>query len=260
MPDFDMLCAGFPCQSFSIAGNLQGLADPRGTLFYDIIRIVQYKQPKILLLENVRNLEKHDGGNTLKVILNSLDLAGYNVFYKVLNSKNFGVPQHRERIYLVCFLKTLGIKKFSFPEHEGTEVVLRPFIDTTLPGTVTKSMVTISTPKVSHGPKQIGYVNLNRQGERVYSIDGTAITQTASGGGLGGSTGLYLTNTDVIRNLTVTEVKAVMGFPDSFKFSCSDRKAKKCLGNAVVPNVVQSIVNQIIIQCQDQIQPKTVTI
>ena len=99
------MCAGFPCQPFSIAGKRQGFCDTRGTLFFDIERIIEAKQPKAFVLENVKGLTNHDKGNTLKVILHTLRVKlNYNVFYKVLNSKDYGVPQNRERIYL-NFLK-----------------------------------------------------------------------------------------------------------------------------------------------------------
>lgn len=108
IPDFDILCAGFPCQAFSAAGNRDGFADTRGTLFFDIERIILEKRPKGFILENVEGLVNHEGGNTLKVILNNLDAANYWVSYKVLNSKYFGVPQARRRIYIVGIRKDIN--------------------------------------------------------------------------------------------------------------------------------------------------------
>ena len=105
LPDFDLICGGFPCQSFSAAGARRGFKDPRGTLFFEIARIAAVKRPKYLYLENVPGLLNHDSGRTFKVILNTLDELGYDVAWQVLNSKNFGVPQERKRVMLVGFLR-----------------------------------------------------------------------------------------------------------------------------------------------------------
>ena len=117
IPDHDLLCAGFPCQPFSIGGLRKGFKDVRGTLFYDLVRIIEEKKPKIFILENVRGLTSHDGGKTFRTIIDCLasrvngvnyiptgKSLNYNIFYKIINSKNFGVPQNRERIFIVVFL------------------------------------------------------------------------------------------------------------------------------------------------------------
>lgn len=127
IPEHDILCGGFPCQAFSISGKQKGFEDVRGTLFFDIARIVKHHQPKLLFLENVRNFERHDGGNTLKVVLKTLDDLGYNVFYDVLNASDFELPQNRERIYLVCFRKDLAINRFEFPKPTLKKVALINF-------------------------------------------------------------------------------------------------------------------------------------
>jgi DNA (cytosine-5)-methyltransferase 1 len=105
IPDFDILCAGFPCQSFSIAGKRRGFDDTRGTLFFDIARILKEKQPRLLLLENVKGLLSHDNGNTFKTIISTLTELGYDIQWQVLNSKNFGVPQNRERVFIIGNLR-----------------------------------------------------------------------------------------------------------------------------------------------------------
>src|SRR5690554_2942122 len=105
IPKHDILCGGFPCQAFSISGKQKGFEDTRGTLFFDIARIVDYHRPKILFLENVKNFVRHDNGNTLKTVIETLESLNYKVFYKVLNTSNFGLPQNRERIYIVGFNK-----------------------------------------------------------------------------------------------------------------------------------------------------------
>lgn len=118
IPNFDILCAGFPCQAFSAAGNRKGFADTRGTLFFDVERILIAKKPKGFILENVEGLVNHDNGNTLKTILEHLEAIGYKVSYAVLNSKYFGVPQERKRIYIVgTFKKAIKLDKFPIVEH-----------------------------------------------------------------------------------------------------------------------------------------------
>ena len=160
MPDFDLLCAGFPCQSFSIAGKRRGFEDARGTLFFDIARVLKAKQPAFFILENVPGLLSHDEGRTFTTILNTLSELGYGVQWQVLNSKNFGVPQSRKRVYIIGHL-----------DPECAEKILP------LPGADGKALVQI-----------IG----GAQGERVYDSSGVACTQLASSGGGGGKTGLYL--------------------------------------------------------------------
>ena len=160
IPDFELLCGGFPCQSFSIAGNRGGFSDPRGTLFFEIARLTAAKRPAYLLLENVPGLLSHDKGKTFSVILSALDDLGYHVEWTVLNSKCFGVPQSRRRVFLIGYLD---------PRCAGK--ILPVF------GTGGKALV-----QVLGGP----------QGSRVYAPDGVACTQTAGAGGMGGKTGLYL--------------------------------------------------------------------
>ena len=103
IPDHDILCAGFPCQAFSISGKQRGFEDSRGTLFFDVARIVKAKRPKIVFMENVKNFATHDGGRTLAVVQATMEELGYTFYHKVLNAVNYGVPQKRERIYMVCF-------------------------------------------------------------------------------------------------------------------------------------------------------------
>ena len=160
LPDFDLLCGGFPCQAFSNAGRRRGFADARGTLFFEIARLAQAKRPPYLLLENVPGLLSHDQGKTFSVILSTLDDLGYHVEWSVLNSKHFGVPQSRRRLLIIGYLD---------PRCAGK--ILPVF------GTGGKALV-----QVLGGP----------QGSRVYDPDGVACTQTAGAGGMGGKTGLYL--------------------------------------------------------------------
>ncbi|HQO99316.1 MAG TPA: DNA (cytosine-5-)-methyltransferase [Caldisericia bacterium] len=130
LPDFDLFVGGFPCQSFSIAGKRKGFEDTRGTLIFDVLRICKYKQPKWIVLENVKGLVNHDKGNTLKVILDSLKEIGYQVMWKVLNTKKFGIPQNRERIFIVCFRNDIYKPlEFQFPNEEPLKLLLKDVLD-----------------------------------------------------------------------------------------------------------------------------------
>lgn len=160
LPDFDLLCGGFPCQAFSLAGRRKGFEDARGTLFFEIARLAEAKRPAYLLLENVMGLLNHDGCRTFAAILTALYDLGYHVEWSVLNSKHFGVPQSRRRVFLICYLD---------PRCAGK--ILPVF------GTDAKALI-----QVVGGP----------QGSRVYDPEGVACTQTAGAGGMGGKTGLYL--------------------------------------------------------------------
>lgn len=159
MPDFDLLCAGFPCQAFSVAGRRKGFADARGTLFFEIARLVKARRPAYFLLENVPGLLSHDKGRTFHTILSTFYELGYHVEWKVLNSRDFRVPQSRRRVYIIGYLdgRCAG-KILPFPRSDGAPLIQ------VLPGA---------------------------QGKRVYHPDGVSCTLTSSAGGMGGKTGLY---------------------------------------------------------------------
>ncbi len=132
LPDFDLLTGGFPCQSFSVAGKGLGEQDTRGTLFHEIIRIAEFKRPKYMLLENVKGLTFKPHKKTFEKILSELDRIGYDVFYKVLNSKDYGIPQNRERIFFVCFHRSLEDNQdliFKFPEKEELKILLKDILE-----------------------------------------------------------------------------------------------------------------------------------
>ena len=126
IPDFDLLLAGFPCQPFSNAGLKLGFEDTRGTLFFHIARIINFHKPKIVFLENVKGLKNHDKGKTFKTIKNTLESIGYNVFSKVLNARDFGVPQNRERIYIIAFLENVD---FVFPDPIQANIALGDILE-----------------------------------------------------------------------------------------------------------------------------------
>ena len=260
IPSHDILCGGFPCQAFSISGKQNGFSDTRGTLFFDIVRIVKYHKPKVLFLENVKNLTKHDGGNTLRVILKTLDEIGYNVFYDVLTASNYGVPQARERIYLIGFRKDLGITNFQFPRPIYKEIYLKDVMESderTQEGVIERSDIEFwerdESPKLK--PIQIGKINKGGQGERIYSINGHAITLSAYGGGAAGKTGADLVNGKV-RKLSPRECARVQGFPEEFKIPVRNSQAYKQFGNSVSVPVIDLIFQKIL----DVISPRNIEI
>jgi len=253
IPDHDILCAGFPCQAFSISGKQRGFEDARGTLFFDVARIVKLKRPKIVFLENVKNFATHDGGKTLEVVSNTMKELGYTFFYKVLNAENYGIPQKRERIYMVCFREDTGIKKFIFPLSFKLTKHVEDFLlsDSQLPADVFINRVDTywngrTDDTYSNKPIRLGIVNKGGQGERIYSIKGIAITLSAYGGGVYSKTGGYLVNGRV-RKLHPRECARIMGYPDSYKIAKSSSVAYRQFGNSVVIDVLQYIIQQIAI-------------
>lgn len=257
IPMHDILCGGFPCQAFSISGKQKGFEDTRGTLFFDIARIVDFHKPKVLFLENVKNLAKHDEGKTLNTIIKTLEELEYSVFTKVLNSSNFGLPQNRERVYFVAFHKTINSESFNFPsppnfpiclenilenEPKDAKVIERNDIEIYKNYSVSNSL--FSEMELLNKPIQIGKVNKGGQGERIYHTLGHAITLSAYGGGVGSKTGLYLVN-GKIRKLSPRECARVQGFPDNYILNSSDIQTYKQFGNSVSVNVLQHILIEI---------------
>src|SRR3989344_4219723 len=182
LPDFDLLVGGFPCQAFSIAGKRKGFEDTRGTLFFDIARILRSKKPRLVLLENVKGLLSHDNGDTFKTIISTLAKLGYDIQWQVLNSKNFGVPQNRERVLIVGHLRgTARPKVFPFTENNSEDIVL-PTITTRVTADSNGTYVGKRSPRQIIG---------GSQGNRVYDPRGISVTLASQAGGLGAKTGLY---------------------------------------------------------------------
>jgi len=251
IPEHDILCGGFPCQAFSISGKQKGFEDTRGTLFFEIARITQYHKPLLLFLENVKNLVRHDNGKTFSHMLSILDNLGYTVFYKVLNAGHYGVPQFRERAYMVCFRKDLGVHNYLFPEPLNSYSYLQ---DILLPDNDTQKYVItrddiVLSDNLKHSnqakPIRIGTINKGGQGERIYSPYGHAITLSAHGGGAAAKTGAYLINGKV-RKLTPRECCLAQGFPADFKIPVSDGQAYKQFGNSVAIPVLKSIIKNVV--------------
>jgi len=251
IPAHDILCAGFPCQSFSISGDMKGLDDNRGRLFYDIVRIAQYHQPYILLLENVKNILTVDGGQVIKTIETKLDEIGYHVQKHVLNASNFGIPQSRERVYFVCLRKSEPSLSYKPPKQTKQEIylenILEKEVDKALYIDIDRDDIVIKkTSKHGLKPIRVGHLNKAGQGERIYSKTGHAITLSAYGGGVGARTGLYLIG-DRVRKLSINECKVLMGFPETWEVSEGSQGYQQ-LGNAVIPTMVGYVYDSIKVQ------------
>jgi len=195
LPDFDMLCGGFPCQAFSIAGKRRGFQDTRGTLFFDIARIVEVKRPKIVLLENVKGLLNHNKGETFRVIIQTLSELGYDIQWMVLNSKFFGVPQNRERVFIIGSLRGTSRPEILPFSRTDTEVNQEGINHPTLTEAIGRQG---SSKEYIRSCQTILDIN---QAQRVYSTEGTSITIKGLGGGQGAKTGLYAISNSSPREL-----------------------------------------------------------
>jgi len=220
LPGFDLLVGGFPCQAFSIAGKRHGFEDTRGTLFFDIARILKARAPQFFILENVRGLISHDQGRTFRTIITALDELGYDVQWQVLNSKDYGVPQSRERVYLVGNLGgTPRPQIFPAPRSHRED-----------PGYRVSSIRELT--------------GASSQGHRLYDPEGISPTISTGGASTGGAEVPRIKLGDTIRRLTPTEFERLQGFPDGWTVG-SDTQRYKQLGNAVTVNVVQAVATRL---------------
>ena len=261
IPDnFDVLCAGFPCQAFSIAGKRGGFEDTRGTLFFDVAEIIKEKRPKAIFLENVKGLRSHDKGKTLSTILNVLreDLGYFIPEPQVVNAKEFGVPQNRERIFIVGFRKDLGIEGFDYPDAiskkpklkdilEKKEVSVKYYLSE-------KYLQTLRDHKARHASKGNGF------GYEIISEKGIANAVVC--GGMGRERNLVYddrltnfipvtnitgnVNREGIRKMTPREWARLQGYPDKFKIIVSDAQAYKQFGNSVAVPAIQATARKLI--------------
>lgn len=260
IPEHDIICAGFPCQPFSISGDQKGFDDPRGKLFFNVVDIAKYHRPKVIFLENVKNFEKHDDGKTLKRVKDELKNIGYTVYSKVLCASNYGVPQARKRIYIVAFRNDIDSKSFSFPskvdEFKVVEDVLIDDAENIISGTYVIDRETImeiyEPSERANKLVRIGKIGKGRQGERIYSVLGVSTTLSSQGGGLGGKTGMYRIN-GVVRKLYPRECARLMGFPDTFHLAETQEQNYKQFGNSVVVEVIQLIAEEIAKQLNEEI-------
>lgn len=250
LPDFDFLLGGFPCQPFSVAGYRQGFEDERGrgNLFFDIVKILKEKKPVGFLLENVKNLEGHDNGNTFEVIHKILNKAGYDVKHSVLNSMEYGnVPQNRERIYIVGFLKNTGyIHNFQFPEPITRTRTMEDILES--PDSIDQKYYYNDKPlyeKIKDYSFKEGVVYQWRRKYVRENKSGVCPTLTANMG-TGGHNVPLVKDKKGIRKLTPRECARIQGFPDSYKLpNISDSALYKQLGNSVTVPVVERVAKQI---------------
>ena len=240
IPEFDVLLAGFPCQPFSSIGQREGFKHKtQGTLFYDVLRIIEYKRPSSFLLENVKGLVSHDSGNTLKVIIESLASIGYQVQYKVLDAADFGVPQHRKRIYIVGF-DTNKFKKeiqFYWPKSVNKKVGIGKFIESGIEDhSISKHLQKSYFDKLDDGRPQIvtpesdfPVKTLVSTYHKIQRLTGTFVKDGPTG----------------VRLLTANECKAIMGFPKNFKIPVSRTQMYRQMGNSVAVPVVKAVAREI---------------
>lgn len=248
IPRIDVLTGGFPCQAFSVAGYRKGFKDPRGNVFWEIVRILDEKKPSIVFLENVKNLTGHDGGKTFEVVLNALQDLGYHVSYKVMNAAEYTkVPQNRERIYIVGFRKKQDFSKFEFPAELHATLDLADFID--FESKVDDTFYYKDRYMSKELEKNITSRDTVYQWRRQYvreNKSGLCPTLTANMGTGGHNVPLVLTKHG-IRKLTPRECFNLMGFPKSFKLPAglANSQLYKQAGNAVVVPVIKRIATQI---------------
>lgn len=248
IPDHDILCAGWPCQPFSIAGNKEGFEDKKkGNLFYKILDIIDVKNPKTLFLENVRNLHTIHEGETFKKIKKELESRNYKLSYKVLNSKYYNSPQSRDRIYIICNKD----KEYIFRNIKNDIVPVSSIIDYSNNEfmNLNDKYNLIECP--NDGMMKYKLINKEtkkggRQGERVYGINTCGSTICATSGGPGQKTGLYDIN-GKIRTLSVIEVLKMFGFPENYKYNSLKNKKRMLfyLGNSIVVNVLVELIKDL---------------
>lgn len=248
--DFDILCAGFPCQAFSIAGLRKGFADTRGTLFFDVAEIIKNKKPKAVFLENVKNLYTHDNGNTFNVIKSTLEELGYHVFHKIMSPSEYAnIPQNRERIFIVCFNKYTvpNYMDFTFPTKEKLTKSIRDCID-----------YSVTDKKYAYTAEMLHYEELLKniiskdtiyQWRRKYvreNKSGLCPTLTANMGTGGHNVPLILTDSG-IRKLTPKECLNFQGFPEEYRFPVKNANSAnyKQAGNSVAVPLIEKVCKEI---------------
>lgn len=239
IPNFDVLLAGFPCQPFSNAGLKMGFEDTRGTLFFHIARIINHHKPKIVFLENVKGLKSHNKGNTYRVIQSTLEEMGYNVYAQVLNAKDFGVPQNRERIYIVGFLDNVD---FSFPKPLSKKIKVGDILEKDVPEKYTIS------DRLWAGHQRRKKEHIEKGNGFGYSMfdENSPYTSTISARYYKDGSEILIKQDDQNpRKLTPREAARLQGFPDTFKIVVSDNQAYKQFGNSVCVPVIKALSNQI---------------
>jgi len=261
IPHFEILLAGFPCQPFSIAGEKKGFNDIRGTLFFDIAKIVEYHRPKVIVLENVKHFKNHDNGKTLAIVLTTLNSLGYTTNWSLLNAINFGVPQNRERTIIIGFLDNIKFdfcrltklpspklkdileddnkQEFEYLKEEDYTLINNP--KQQVSGLIfagyrnKKIRVNGIRPNTKHLSR------VHKQPNRIYSSEGTHPTLSSQE-----SAGrYYILHDGKVRKLTIRECYRLMGFPDNFKLVGSKGKLYNRVGNSIVVPMVEEIAKQV---------------
>jgi len=243
IPSHDIILAGFPCQAFSVAGHRKGFADTRGTLFFDVARIAKYHKPKVVFLENVKGFVTHDKGRTFEVVKQTLEDMGYKLFYQVLNTKDFDVPQNRERIYIVAFLD--DIKDFVFPEAIESTKTIHDLLDKK----VDIKYYYNNKPLYEKIKDDIKSENTMYQWRRHYvreNKNNVCPTLTANMG-TGGHNVPIIKDKEGIRKLTPYECVKFQGFDKTFKFpkELALSHQYKQVGNSVTVKVIEEIAKKI---------------
>lgn len=243
LPGFDLLAGGFPCQAFSIGGKRLGFEDTRGTLFFEIARIIEARQPRFFILENVKGLLSHQGGKTFGIILRTLDELGYDVQYQVLNSKDYGVPQSRERVYLVGNLGgTPRPKVFPAPRPGNPYSTVGLTTETAVARTLTAG----GNSGGSHsGMTILELTGARSQSQRLYDPAGLSPTISTGGATTGGAEVPKIQTGSTIRRLTPIEFERLQGFPDNWTVGSDTQRYKQC-GNAVTVNVVRYVATRLL--------------
>lgn len=242
IPDFDILCAGFPCQPFSIAGKRLGFEDTRGTLFFDVARIIKEKKPKGFLLENVKGITNHDGGNTINVICNTLKELGYEIKSDVLNAKDYGVPQNRERWYCIGIRKDLLKTKINFPIKCKLKLTLEDIIEENVSKNYASSKICTKNINKFIKLKDIKTSKVTlayeiRPSRCQFSLKGISPCLTAKMGTGGNNVPVVV---EQHRRLTERECLSIMGFPNSYKINNGSHTYKQ-IGNSVVVPVLTKL-------------------
>lgn len=246
IPEHDVLIGGFPCQPFSMMGKEKGFDDHRGTLFFRVTEIIENQrdrghQPPIIVLENVRNLMTHDKGKTFAVIKKELENLGYHVFASKLNSADFGVPQTRNRVFLVCFLEDV---KYKFPEPEKLTSTLQDMLEQNVPDKYFLSERILKTILSNGTGGYYAKSEIDLPIARPLTATMAKMHRACQDN--------YVTQEKGIRRLTPRECARLQGFPEEFVIEVSDAQAYKQFGNAVTVNVSYAIAKSILEQVKHE--------
>jgi DNA (cytosine-5)-methyltransferase 1 len=264
LPNIDILCAGFPCQSFSIAGKQDGFNNKdKGNLFFSVLKVIDKKKPNTIILENVKNLTSINNGETFKTIINELEKRGYKVSHSIINSKYYNCAQSRQRVFIVCQKN----KKYQFPNIKNKIIPVSSILDNSvtdyfdynkkyfLEENKNQNDLENDSDDENNGCKMV-YKLINketkkggRQGERIYSINSCGPTICASSGGPGAKTGFYLVDNILkkIRTLSVKESLKMFNFNEDYKRTTvpNDNDMLFYLGNSIIVNVVYEIIKKL---------------